>query len=136
MERTDRGGFTLIELLVVIVVLAILAAIAVPRLIDSRRAAYFASITSDFRNFGIVQEEYWISHGTYAINLSDLQFEESEGVVIQVLEATSTGWSAVGTHLALPPTQGCAIYLGDADSPSLPDGTMHAAGSGAVECVR
>ena len=135
-QGKDRSGFTIIELLVVIVVLAILAAIAVPRLLDSRRAAYFASITSDFRNFGIVQEEYWISHGTYAIDLTDLQFEESDGVEIQVLEATSTGWSAVGTHMALSADQGCAIYLGDANSPTLPDGTAHSAGSGAVECAR
>ena len=45
----DEAGFTLVELLVVMVVIGVLAAIAVPAYMGSRREAYEASAKSDVR---------------------------------------------------------------------------------------
>lgn len=131
-----RRGFTLIELLVVVIIVSVLAAIALPRFSDTREGAYFSSISSDFKNLAISQEEYWHVHQTYAVALADLGFNGSEGVEIQVTEATPGGWSAVGTHTGLAPDQGCAVYLGGAGAPSLPDGQAHTGGPGVVQCRR
>lgn len=49
MTRTRSGdrGFTLVELLVVMIVVSVLAGIAVPTLLTTRRKAYEASVKSD-----------------------------------------------------------------------------------------
>ena len=119
-----------------VVIIGLLATIAIPRLQDFRNQAHFSGITSDFRNFATVQEHYWQTHATYALDMDDLRFNGTQGVEIQVVEATAMGWSAVGTHMALPSDQGCAVYLGDADPPALPDGTPHNGGPGVVQCAR
>ena len=48
--REDARGFTLIEMLVVVIVMAILAAIAVPMYLSSRDAAKKAAVQSNVRN--------------------------------------------------------------------------------------
>ena len=120
----------------VVVVVSILASVALPRLAETRERAHFTGITSDFKNFATVQEEYWQAHTTYALDMNDLRFDGTEGVQIQVVEATAMGWAAVGTHAALPSDQGCGVYLGNADPPTLPDGSPHTGGSGVVQCAR
>lgn len=130
-----RGGFTLIEILIVIVVIGLLAAIAVPRMTTARERAHYATIASDIRNLGAAQERFFHGAMSYSMDLGALDFEASQGVEVNVTEATPLGWSAVGTHTALPPNRGCAIYLGNAVAPPLPSGEVHSAGSGVVQCT-
>jgi type IV pilus assembly protein PilA len=118
-----RKGFTLIELLIVIVIIGILAAIAIPKFSATREKAYFKAMMSDLRNLQS-QQELWYSNPsndyTYADNIEDLRdlgFQESAGVEVEVLEATTTGWSALATHLALGEERQCGVFVGDADPP-------------------
>lgn len=67
VKKTQKG-FTLIELLIVIAVIAILAAIAIPNLLSSRKAANESSAISSVRTLISAQETYRSRKGTYAAN--------------------------------------------------------------------
>lgn len=129
-------GFTLIELMIAVVIIGILATFAVPSYHEFRRHSHLAAINSDFRNFGTSQEEYHGVNFRYAEDYSDLSFRGTDGVTLEVTEATTTGWAAVGTHEALPATFGCAVFVGNASPPTLPNGSPHTLGHGVVQCGR
>jgi type IV pilus assembly protein PilA len=57
-KRQDEGGFTLIELLVVVLIIAILAAIAIPVFLRQREKAYVADLESTLRNAATAAESY------------------------------------------------------------------------------
>jgi len=129
-----RWGFTLIELLIVVVIMGILAALAIPSFDEFRKRSHLAAINSDFRNFSTSQEEYHGTFLTYAEDYTELSFSGTAGVLIEVTEASPTGWAAVGTHELLPATYGCAVFVGDAEPPALPNGAAHNQGHGVVQC--
>jgi len=135
-RRKDMAGFTLIELVIVIVIVGILAAIAIPRFRDTRRQAYLSVISGDLRNMGLAQVLYHQSNRTYTTNLALLIFQPTEGVEIEVTEASESGWAAVATHSSLGDTGGCSLYLGDATPPPLPNGQPNTAGQGTTQCAR
>jgi len=70
-----QRGFSLIELLIVVVIIGIIAAIAIPNLLASRRAANEASAISALRTLTSAQATYQatVGGGAYAASLSDLQ---------------------------------------------------------------
>jgi prepilin-type N-terminal cleavage/methylation domain-containing protein len=69
MKEKEEGGFTLIELLVVILIIAILAAIAIPVFLNQRKKGYVSQMESAAKNAATAAESYATSqvNGNYAL---------------------------------------------------------------------
>ncbi|MGQ9454324.1 MAG: prepilin-type N-terminal cleavage/methylation domain-containing protein [Armatimonadota bacterium] len=71
-RKARRRGFTLVELLVVIVVLAVLAAIVLPKFMDSSRRSKESALRSDLKLLRNAIGLFFTDTGTYPKQLSDL----------------------------------------------------------------
>jgi prepilin-type N-terminal cleavage/methylation domain-containing protein len=114
-----RPGFTLIELLIVVVIIGILATIAIPKFQSTKGKAFAASLKADLRNLATAQEAYMYENGTFAGTVAQLSYSGSPGVNIDLLSATSLGWSARATHPSSYPLT-CVIFAGSVASPPVP----------------
>ena len=64
-RESARAGFTLIELLVVMIILAILAAFAIPRVLNRTEDARRARAVSDVKTLGTALDMYKADNGDY-----------------------------------------------------------------------
>jgi type IV pilus assembly protein PilA len=113
--RMRQRGFTLIELLIVVVIIGILAAIAIPKFQTTKGKANAAALRSDLRNLATAQEAYFFENSGYTTDVSQLNLQVSPGVVLSIVDATGSGWSAKATHPASFPLT-CALFTGTAST--------------------
>lgn len=69
-----KHAFTLIELLVAVAIVAILAAIAVPNLLEAQMRSKVSRVRADLRTVRTALEAYAVDSGTYPINASGFGF--------------------------------------------------------------
>jgi len=99
----NENGFSLIELLIVVAIIGVLAAIAIPRMTESKVPAYDATAKADIKNAITAIEMYNIKNGTYPASESDLLssgFSLSAGVTFDKYDLeTNNGIQSIHMHL-------------------------------------
>ena len=90
--KGNQKGFTLIELLIVVAVIGIIAAIAIPNLLNAMDRGKQKRTMADLRSIGTVIEEYSVDNGFYpvAATLTVLSDQVTPSYVRAL--PTSDGW--------------------------------------------
>ena len=104
MREQREGGFTLIELLVVILIIAILAAIAIPVFLRQREKGWRSQMESALKNAATAQESFLTANTAYTSNTAALGSEglkTAPDVSMGVIDATGTRYCMRATHSSL-----------------------------------
>ena len=96
-----RKGFTLIELLIVVVIIGILAAIAIPKFSNTKQKAYVTAAISDLRNLVTAEEAFFADSSKYTATVSQLKYQNSQGVSSPTIATGAGYWTATTTHTQL-----------------------------------
>ena len=111
MREEREGGFTLIELLVVILIIAILAAIAIPVFLRQREKGWIGQMESSLKNAATAAESYATGDGDGGYTgltapvadpdsgtLADEGWNPTDEVTLTIVDATDTEFCFKAEH--------------------------------------
>ena len=99
MQTTKRHeGFSLIELMIVVAVIGIIAAIAIPNLLASRRAANEASAISGVRTLATAEALYRQTNGN-GTDYADMSTLLAQGMIDGVLASATAAATAKSGYI-------------------------------------
>lgn len=101
-NQRSRWAFTLIELLIVVLIIAILAAIAIPNFLEFQTRAKVSRVKNDMRTMATALEAYCVDEGTYpSSHYSNQIYHYAERLTTPIAYLTSIPLDPFGVHLGV-----------------------------------
>jgi prepilin-type N-terminal cleavage/methylation domain-containing protein len=100
-QNTKHGGFTLVEIMIVVAIIALLASIAVPNFLRSRKRSQATQVLEDLRVIDSAVDQYAIEQNKStgaSVAWTDIQSYVKKGTRLY----TSNGADILGNSFTLP----------------------------------
>ena len=93
MLKRDSKGFTLIELLIVVAIIGIIAAIAIPNLLNAIDRGKQKRTMADIRSIGTAVESYAVDNNVYPVAVTAAALQGLVAPIYIKTMPTSDGWN-------------------------------------------